>query len=356
MAQDNGVSATRRAALARGINLQGWFWLGAASPQERAARFSDAEFAALRAMGFSFVRLPVDPYFLLNRQNPDQLDAQALAEVDTALDRLLAADLAVVVDLHNLVPDDEGLDVGARLETDDAFIETYRRLLRAVARHLSARDPDRVFLEVMNEPVFETDPQRWLAMLPPFVAAAREGAPQMTFIVSGPYYANIRGLVLLEPLDDPNILYNFHFYEPFLFTHQGADWTWHVVASLRGVPYPSSPDRVQPIVQAYDDPEIRRELLAYGQARWDKDALMATMQPALDWASEHGVDLICTEFGAYRPNAPAQDRLRWLDDTRSLLEAQGIGWAMWEYDLGFGLMQNGRPDPDTIAALGLQLP
>lgn len=355
MRADDGVSRQRLAALARGINLQGWFWLGPDTVYERQGRFSDEQFVQMRAIGLTFVRLPIDPYFLLNRADPDHLYPNRLREVDEALDRVLAADLAVIVDLHNFVPDAEGLDVGARLETDDAFVEEYLRFTRAFARHLSARDPDRVFLEVLNEPVFESNPTRWQEILPRLVAAARDGAPHMTLIVSGTAYANISGLIQLTPLDDPNILYNFHFYEPFLFTHQGATWAWHVVQPLRDVPYPSDPDRVRPIADNYEG-EIRAELLAYGRERWDKTKLMQILQPALDWAQQHGLTLICTEFGAYRPYAPPQDRAQWLEDVRQLFESHNIGWAMWEYDLGFGLLLDGQPDPNIVTALGLQQP
>jgi len=34
-----------------------------------------------------------------------------------------------------------------------------------------------------------------------------------------------------------NILYEFHFYEPFLFTHQGADWT-DGKTNITNLPYP----------------------------------------------------------------------------------------------------------------------
>jgi endoglucanase len=31
-------------------------------------------------------------------------------------------------------------------------------------------------------------------------------------------------LLALQPLADGNVIYNFHFYEPHEFTHQGANW------------------------------------------------------------------------------------------------------------------------------------
>jgi len=48
-------------------------------------------------------------------------------------------------------------------------------------------------------------------------------------------------LVIQEPLRDPNIIYNFLFMSPHIFTHQGA--TGRILLHwLRGVRYPSSPE------------------------------------------------------------------------------------------------------------------
>jgi endoglucanase len=54
--------------------------------------------------------------------------------------------------------------------------------------------------------------------------AIREGAPQHTIIVESARWADDDDLLFLEPLRDGNVIYNFHFYEPHLFTHQGATW------------------------------------------------------------------------------------------------------------------------------------
>ena len=47
------------------------------------------------------------------------------------------------------------------------------------------------------------------------------------------------------------------------------------------------------------------------------------------------VPLICNEFGAYRPVTEPASRNAWIHDVRTALEADGIGWAMWDYHGGF---------------------
>ena len=69
--------------------------------------------------------------------------------------------------------------------------------------------------------------------------------------------------------------------------------------------------------------------------------------------------LICNEFGAYRDLRRSGSRANWIHDVRTALEADGIGWAMWDYRGGFGVVtQAGRPaaqvDGAVVGALGLK--
>jgi Tfp pilus assembly protein PilZ len=72
------------------------------------------------------------------------------------------------------------------------------------------------------------------------------------------------------------------------------------------------------------------------------------------------VNVTCNEFGVYRKVVSAVDRAAWIRDVRTAMEKHGIGWAMWDYQGGFDVVNkvNGRavPDPAMIAALGLKPP
>src|SRR5438477_623988 len=81
-----------------------------------------------------------------------------------ACDMMLGQDLAVIVDLH---PED---DFKLRLATSDAAVDTFVTFWHALAEHLSTRDPEQVFLEVLNEPVLK-DAQHWAAIQAKLLAA-----------------------------------------------------------------------------------------------------------------------------------------------------------------------------------------
>ena len=123
----------------------------------------------------------------------------------------LDKDLAVVIDIHQ-----DG-DFKEKL-SNDAAVEQFADYWRALAKHYSTWDPEKVFFETLNEPEMR-DHYRGNGIQAHLAVAIREGAPVLTIIVEGAGWADDDGLVFTEPLRDPNVIYNFHFYEPHLFTH-----------------------------------------------------------------------------------------------------------------------------------------
>jgi hypothetical protein len=46
--------------------------------------------------------------------------------------------------------------------------------------------------------------------------------------------------------------------------------------------------------------------------------------------------------------------LRWYEDTRTVLEENGIGWATWAMKGSFEMIRNAKPIPGLARALGLR--
>lgn len=359
--ESNGVSETRFARLQRGINLPFWFWYGPEEDTAIAEYFTDEDFAQIRELGFTFVRVPITLDFVMDESAPDLLNADHLALLDAAIEQLLAHDLAVMVDLHSTTLDTARYPniFSGRMEAEPEFIDTYIQFWAAFAAHLRPFDPERVFLEPMNEPVFQDNIQAWPPIQERLIAAIRENAPDHTIIATGARWSNLNTLLALEPLDDPNIVYNFHFYEPFWFTHQGADWAGEEAIRLRDIPYPSSPEIVAEVLPRLS--ESSQDIIAwYGEETWNAEKIDGMIAQAATWGEQHNVRIICNEFGTYKEFAPAEDRVQWITDVRTAFEKYGIGWSMWEYDSSFGLVTRvyGKTivDAGVAQALGLTLP
>ncbi len=320
---------------------------------ETTRRPDRAALAGLRARGFTHIRLPVAAERLLTAFGSGDAVARQLAELDTAVDTLIGLGFGVSLDLH---PGDRF----GRLHVSDpdrgfALIETLWQML---ARRYAGRSPDRLFFEVLNEPTIA--PALWNDQGPRLVRTIRREAPNHTIIYGPANYQQIGALVDLAPLDDPNLVYAVHFYEPMVFTHQGLDWSNDPLRFLDGVPFPArSTDPA--IVWLVDSlTRVGRDesaALLKSQLRlpWSEDRIAGIVARAADWAERHRRPVILNEFGVLGWKAPAADRARWIAAVRRAAEACCIGWAHWDYADGFGFVRRVAdreiPDEAIIHAL-----
>jgi hypothetical protein len=155
------------------------------------------------------------------------------------------------------------------------------------------------------------------------------------------------------------VIYNFHFYEPHEFTHQGASWgqAWWIYT--HGIPYPATESSMDELIKQVPDPANRYDLEHYWLDHWDAHRIRLEIDAAAAWGKAHDVPLICNEFGAYLRVTDPASRMNWIHDVRTALEADNIGWTMWDYRGGFGVVfkQDGQPakvDPLVVEALGLK--
>jgi aryl-phospho-beta-D-glucosidase BglC (GH1 family) len=354
LCQTDGVSQARFDHLRHGINASEWYAQRSNySPDFLSTYTTRDDIVLMRRLGFDHVRLSIDPQPLWREGHADSLREEHLRRMDAVVDDMLAQDLAVIIDIH---PSSE---FKRRLVTDNReAVSQFADFWRALAQHYASRDSERIFLEVMNEPEFEDD-ARWYGVQGRLVDAIRQGAPKNTILVAGAKWSDLYDLLAMQPYADRNLIYNFHFYDPHIFTHQGATWgvnSWH---HLHDIPYPSTLEAVRAVLSEATDPKSQYNLLQYGLDRWNTDRVRADMAFVADWAKRHKVRLTCNEFGVFREHSNAQSRAAWIRDVRTAFEENGIGWTMWDYRGGFGVVTK-QPDgtslPDTaiVNALGLK--
>ncbi len=353
------VSASRYSHFLRGINLPYWFWLNQGKVQPLEKRFSSADLNLIKELGLTFVRIPVDMANIYDPQRKDKLNPVALQILLSGIEKILKSGLAVNFDLHSISQEAGGSNYSGPLGQDEKFTAEFINFWQRLAEKLAIFDPDRMLIEPMNEPVFLGEEYKWPPIQKELLQAIRKILPEHTLLATGAFWSNLPGLLALEPVDDPNVWYNFHFYEPHIFTHQGATWGEGYEKYLRQVPYPSSPESVEQAILLVQDETLKQYLRAYGEQRWNGQKIEAEILKAVAWAEKYGVRLLCNEFGAYRDYCLPPFRQAWIKDVRLALEKYQIGWAMWEFDGSFGLVfrKDRRPivDKALASALGLRL-
>jgi endoglucanase len=352
----SAVPSSRLAHLRHGINVSEWFAQVYDPKGYTKEHFqswtTSADIALIKSAGFDHVRLSVNPQPMFTNNRPEAIQPEYLSYLDAAVKMILDQGLSVVIDLH---PDD---DFKQRFK-DDNFVQQLGDFWRALARHYATWDSERIFFEIMNEPEVD-DPYRWIGIQAKLAAAIREGAPQHTIIATASRYSNDDQFLFLEPLHDANVIYNFHFYYPHIFTHQGATWGAYYWHWLRGVRYPSTPENAAQVSALVPDAVDRLAVIRYGQEHWDAARIDAEISQAADWARQRGVPVVCNEFGVYRTYADPHDRAAWIKDVRTSLERHNIGWTMWDYSGSFGVAtkKDGKTmlDENIVNALGLEMP
>lgn len=344
------IPPSRLSRLGKGANVCRWFRFAQRSNPEHFGNYiTEAEAQLMRELGLSHVRLCIQPTVIMDSQD-GAVREETAGFVDAAIARFHKAGLLVLVDLHN---------EDRRAELNPAWQEAFVRFWGNFAARLKRFDPEMTVLEIINEPVFGGREDEWNGLNARLVGAIRKSAPEHTIMTSGPNWGGIDGLRKLKLLEDANVVYSFHCYDPFAFTHQGATWAGPDVKPLRGVPYPSSEESVEPLLAALADaPGSRKMLQNYGKQHWNKAKLAARFKEGIAWGARNQVPLYCGEFGVFPPYAKAEHRANWFHDFGQVLAENRIGWAVWGWDEGFGLNRRHAEDKieiDKTVALSLGL-
>jgi endoglucanase len=340
------VPAQRLAALARGFNLPGWL------DGSETRRPDPATLAALHRRGFTHIRLPVTPERLMAAFSTPADIARDRAELDAAIDRLLAIGFAVSLDLHP----GERLSRLHKGDPERAFA-LIEALWRELARRYASRPADRLFFEVLNEPpviraVWESQGGR-------LAATIRANAPDHTIVVGTADFQQISHLPS-APSALPNVVYAVHYYAPMVFTHQGLDWSDDPLRHLHDVPFPLSradrrTDRLLQELRAAGHAGAVEELEKALREPWDARRVTAEVARAGEWARRHGRAVVLNEFGVLAWKAPMVDRLYWLETVRRAAERACIGWTHWDYADAFGFVRRVGdkeiPDQAVVRAL-----
>ena len=349
------VVAVPAPGLDRGINLSWWLNLSGK------LRPSDGELRRLQEAGFGHVRLPVDPDLLGWSAGDAAAPPPHIGRLDEAVRRVLAAGLDLILDIH------PGDAVNAQLARTDAAA-ALASLWDGLAARYADLPADRLVFELVNEPHRFVTSRRELARLNGLaLAAVRRSCPAHRVVINGLFDTGL-SLRTITPLPDPHLVYGFQFYEPYVVTHQGADWDDDLdeLAPLRGVPWPAARlgGRAAAAVRLpWFHPGAVQVMQAYCRKDWDAATLGQVAGRAAAWSADHGVPVLCEEFGVTRRYIDPASRLRWLRDARQALEWRGIPWTVWEYDGVFGVTDGcadepGDPtcrwlEPYLLAALGL---
>ena len=348
--------------------------------RETEHQLSDGELDTLRAAGFDFIRLTVDPSIYITAlgrrgssaagadRDLDALDAIAL----TLARRILARGFGLIFDLHPVAVNPAFAPARLVASATSREFEAYAGLVEHIARMLADIPVGGVAFELMNEPGIGrlADAKRWQAMLETLHSRARAGSATLPLLLSGCQWDSPGALRALDvtPFAKSNVFYTFHYYEPFPLTHQGV----HGMEGLRylsGVSWPPRETSDEAIARSFaaidaagldaasaetEKAAAKKALIAYFADPKGPRFIEAEFARVANWARGEGIPndrIILGEFGATRPLTAADTGwLTWLSAVRSAAEAHGFAWAYWAYRGWGGMELAGETPPHTLSS------
>ena len=322
-----------------GVNLGGWF-SQCNHTQERYDNFiKEEDFKVISDWGLDHVRLPID-YELVETAD-GQVREDGYERLRKAVEWCKKYNLNLLLDLHKTAG--YSFDVVYKESgffDEPALQERFYKLWENLARNFADifdGSANEICFELLNEVTDKSYCERWNAIAKTCIQRIRAIAPK-TKILVGSYWNNSLAAVKdLDPPYDENIVYNFHCYEPLLFTHQGAPWVGPNM----------NPDFRFPLKSKYSDyskmtsEKVGQIGTAFGafapDATVDVNYFETIFAEAVKIAEERNVLLYCGEYGVIE-KATAEDTLEWYHLITTVLNNHGIGRAAWSYrQMDFGL-------------------
>ncbi|MBN2444979.1 MAG: glycoside hydrolase family 5 protein [Spirochaetales bacterium] len=331
----------------RGVNLTNWLQTGS-SRQIQFTKFTKQDLINIKSLGCDVIRLPINLHAMTNGSPHYTIDPLFFTFLDHIVDWAEELELHLILDNHTFDP---------AVKTSSKIGDTLVKVWTQMAAHYKDRSTF-IYYEVLNEPHGITD-KMWNKIQQRVVAEIRKIDQKHTIVVGPAGWNGYNNLKYMPEYKDDNLIYTFHFYDPFLFTHQGASWTDPSLEPLAGVPFPYDPARMPPCPPKLKNTWVNQNLLNY-----KNDGTVKKVKELIDIAvafkNKHNVPVFCGELGVFIPNSNPVDRVYWYGAVRRYFEEKDISWTMWDYTGTFGLFKMGTSElfeydlnTDVIKALGL---
>ena len=285
--------------LGRGINIGNTF--EAPSENEWGNPWNPAYLKMIADLGFSHVRLPIrweTPERTMT-EPPYTISEEFLKRIKSVIDEALKNKLHIIINMHHhetLVNDPAG--------QKERFLSQWRQIADYFKTY-----PDSLLFELLNEPQKElANADLWNQYTTDALSEIRKTNPDRFVLICSSNWSGVRGLESLKLPDDKNLILTVHYYDPFNFTHQGADFA--NMEHITGI--------------KWLDTEIEREVI-----RLDFQEVKA-------FSEKHQIPVHVGEFGSYY-KADIDSRVRWTTYMSRFFEELGFSWAYWEFSSTFGI-------------------
>ena len=281
---------------------------------------SDVKYIA--ELGMDHIRLGFDQIVL--EEKPYVYREEIFKYIDNFVAWCKKYGLNVVLNLHKAIGNYCDIKEDVELFDDDELQNRFISLWLAFEKRYS--DYNYIVFELLNE-VRNVEPEKWNMLAEKTVCELRKFNKTRKIIIGSTYWNSPDTLKDLKVYDDENIIYTFHFYSPFEFTHQRGVLHPGQLYYNRDMPYPCDIERYRDFkAVVFGDPN------AYpNYEEMDISYMREALQPATDFVNEHPDKILwCGEFGTIR-HTNIKWRENWMRDVITIFKENNIPYSVWNY-------------------------
>lgn len=342
-------------AFHNGINLGGWL-----SQYEYIARhpltdrnlkthfdsfITKDDIDQIASWGFDHIRLPVSGY-LLYSQTSHKLREQPLTYIKKCIGWCQSYHLNMILDLHDFWGNiygamDTPMPLLTKPELQEHFLSFWAELSEQLKEYGNGNSNDNadeivIAFELLNE-VSDASCYLWNRLYKSAIRKIRKTDSTRLILVGSNCQNCAAYLNQLDLIDDSAVFYNFHYYEPHVFTHQKAHFSEEMKDFNRMITYPGDISDFRRYLEHHPEYLMKYRLVANETCN-DRNLMEKLLKNAIDFVKYSGRSLYCGEYGVI-DSSPPPEAIKWTKDLLAILDTNHIGHALWNYKaLDFGLL------------------
>jgi len=292
-------------AMGQGINL-GDFYETPYADGELRLKLQPDYINVIANAGFKTVRIPVRWSNHASVDGAARIDEVFASKVEQTVDAFLAKGMYVVLNMHHYRQlDGDELREHEQSVNPDLLQMRFLNMWEQIATRYAKKSP-RLIFELYNEPHNQLN-NDWNQLAQAGLAVVRKSNPKRLVMIGPAHWNSAYYLNELVLPQDADLIVTIHNYEPFEFTHQGAEWV---------------DSKLSTGITCCDAKQEARAV--------------SKLEVAYRWKLEKGYPVWLGEFGAYS-KADLNSRMRFNQMMVKAAAERNINWAYWEFASGFGL-------------------
>lgn len=276
----------------------------------------------IASLGMDHIRLGFDQ--IVVEESPYVYREEIFLHIDNFISWCEKYNLNIVLNLHKAIGNYCDIEEDIQLLDNDELQNRFIALwIEFEKRYYNKNN---IAFEILNE-VRNVDPKKWNNLAEKTVEELRKFNITRKIIIGSTCWNSPDTLKELKVYNDENVIYTFHMYSPFEFTHQIGVLQTSPLYYNRKMPYPCDIERYKD----YHKTLFNNEHMYSDLEKMDIKFIRKAISSAIDFIKQNPDKILwCGEFGTIR-HADIKWRENWMRDVITIFKENDIPYCVWNY-------------------------